>query len=67
MSNHEDYIEATEQLAVELGREPTSEEIEDKMVNMEAKKIDDACEGIFTKRQEAKRRMGVPERIPKTS
>jgi len=51
---HDEYIKATELLAVELGREPTSEEIDDKMTDMEAKRIDDACEGIFAKRREAK-------------
>ncbi len=58
---HDEYIKATELLAVELGREPTSEEIDEKMTDMEAKRIDD----IFEQRQQAKMRMGVPERIPR--
>lgn len=58
---HDEYIKATEQLAVELGREPTSEEIDEKMADMEAKRIDE----IYDSRQEAKLRMGVPKRIPK--
>lgn len=58
---HDEYIKATELLAVELGREPTSEEINEKMADMEAKQIDE----IYDSRQEAKLRMGVPERIPK--
>lgn len=58
---HDEYIKATELLAVELGREPTPEEIDDKMADMEAKRIDD----IFERRQQAKMRMGVPKRIPK--
>lgn len=41
---HDEYIKATELLAVELGREPTSEEIEEKMADMEAKRIDDTYE-----------------------
>lgn len=65
MGNHEDYIEATEQLAVELGREPTSEEIDDKMADMAAEKIDTAYENIMTNRREAGRRLGIPPRIPK--
>ena len=58
---HDEYIKATELLAVELDREPTSEEIDEKMVDMEAKRIDD----IFEQRQQAKMRMGVSERMPK--
>ena len=41
---HDEYIKARELLAVELGREPTSEEISDKMTDMEAKRIDDIYE-----------------------
>ncbi|KKL08508.1 hypothetical protein LCGC14_2575180 [marine sediment metagenome] len=58
---HGEYIAATEELAVELEREPTSEEIDDRMADREAKRIDD----IYAQRREAKMRMGVPERIPK--
>lgn len=58
---HEEHIKATELLAVELGREPTSEEINDKMADMEATRIDN----IYEQRQQAKMRMGIPERIPK--
>jgi len=60
MSNDE-YIEAREELAVELGREPTPDEIDEKLADREAKRIDD----IYDRRQEAKMRMGIPERIPK--
>lgn len=47
---HDEYIKARELLAVELDREPTSGEIDEKMADMEAKKIDD----IFEQRQQAK-------------
>ena len=40
----EDYIEARERLAVELSREPTPKEIEDKMADIEAARIDAAYE-----------------------
>ena len=44
MGNHDDYIKATEYLAVELGREPTAKEIEEEMTNREAQRIDAAYE-----------------------
>ncbi len=58
---HDEYIKATELLVVELGREPTSEEIDEKMADMEAARIDD----IYGQRQQSKAKMGIPERIPR--
>ncbi len=61
---HDEYIKATEFLAVELGREPTSKEIDEKMADMEAKRIDNAYERVMFNRREAKRKMEA--RLSKT-
>ncbi len=53
---HNEYIKVTEELAVELGREPTSEEIAEKIFDMLAETIDE----IYASRQEANF-VGLPE------
>lgn len=41
---NDEYIESKEELVVELNREPTTEEIEERMADREAARIDAAYE-----------------------